>query len=124
MNYQFAHASGALVISTTSNDVKAAHLISLGAAHTINYRTSPHWGEIAKSLSPNGEGISTIIDVGGLSTLPESFKAVAINGAISLTGVLGEAGQEKAEIMDVLWRVCTLRGIFLGTKNQYNDVKE
>ncbi|KUJ11637.1 GroES-like protein [Mollisia scopiformis] len=119
---QFANAAGATVISTTSSDAKAARLKSLGAANTINYRTSPNWGEVSKSLSPNGEGFYNIVDVGGLSTLSESFKAVAVNGTIALTGVLGEAGEEKPDIMDALWRVCSVRGLFLGTRDQFNDM--
>lgn len=113
---------GATVISTTSSDSKAARLKELGAKEVINYRSTPHWGEVAKLLSPDGEGIDNIIDVGGLSTLPESFKAVAVNGTVSLTGVLGEAGEEKADIMDALWRVCSVRGIILGTREQFEEM--
>ncbi|KAH8595875.1 hypothetical protein B0O99DRAFT_511312 [Bisporella sp. PMI_857] len=119
---QFAHAAGATVISTTSSEAKASRLKELGASHVVNYRTHKNWGETAKSLSLNQEGISNIIDVGGLSTLAESFKAVKVNGIVSITGVLGEAGEEKPDIMDALWRVCSVRGVWLGTRDLFGEM--
>ncbi|EKD14618.1 uncharacterized protein L3040_000141 [Drepanopeziza brunnea f. sp. 'multigermtubi'] len=119
---QFAHAAGATVIATTSSDSKAARLMALGATHTINYRASPEWGGITREVSAKSEGVSTIVDIGGRSTLSESFKAVMVGGTISLTGALGTAGEEKPDIMDVLWKACSLRGIWLGTKDQFNDL--
>lgn len=117
---QFAHASGATVISTTSSGAKAARLIELGALHTINYRVNPNWGETAKSLTKDGVGISNVIDVGGLSTLAESLKAVKVQGMVTLTGVLGDG--EPPNIMDTLWRVCSVRGVILGSKRQFEEM--
>ncbi|KAH7390227.1 hypothetical protein BKA64DRAFT_117887 [Cadophora sp. MPI-SDFR-AT-0126] len=117
---QFAHASGATVISTTSSAAKAARLTDLGASHTINYRVDPNWGEIAKSLTEDGVGISNVVDVGGLSTLAESLKAVRVQGVVTLTGVLGNG--EPPSIMDTLWRVCSVRGVILGSKKQFEEM--
>ncbi|KAH7312014.1 alcohol dehydrogenase [Rhexocercosporidium sp. MPI-PUGE-AT-0058] len=117
---QFAHAAGATVISTTSSDAKVDRLIGLGATRTINYRTNPNWGEEAKSLTQDKLGIINVIDVGGLSTLSESLKAVKVQGVVSLTGVLGDG--EPPSIMDVLWRVCSVRGVILGSKRQFDDM--
>ncbi|KAL2062335.1 hypothetical protein VTL71DRAFT_6601 [Oculimacula yallundae] len=117
---QFAHASGATVISTTSSDAKAARLIILGASHTINYRKIPSWGEEARSLSSGKLGIANVVDVGGLSTLAESLKAVKVQGVVTLTGVLGDG--KPPSLMDALWRVCSIRGVILGTKRQFEEM--
>lgn len=42
---QIAVASGATVIATSSSDEKLEFMKSLGAAHTINYKTTPDWDE-------------------------------------------------------------------------------
>ncbi len=47
---QLAVASGATVIVTSSSDEKLKIAKSLGAAHTINYRTTPNWDEEALKI--------------------------------------------------------------------------
>ena len=122
VSLQFAYAAGATVISTTSSDEKAARLTALGASHTINYRADKQWGMTARSLTANSTGVTNIVDVGGMSTLAQSFQAVCVDGVVSLTGILGDEADEKPSVMDCLWRVCSARGLFLGTRNQFNDM--
>jgi len=122
MTQKFAHAAGANVISTTSSEEKASRLTSLGASHTINYKTDSAWGENAKSLSPNEAGVTNVVDVGGLSTISESMKAVCIQGTVTLTGVLGKEAKDMPGLMDALWRVCSVRGVILGSRNQFEDM--
>jgi len=96
----------------------------MGATHTINYRTDPKWGSIAKSLTADGFGVTNIVDVGGLSTLSESLKAVCVEGVVTVTGVLSDEAEETPSIMDCLWMVCSVRGIFLGTRKQFEEMVE
>lgn len=42
---QFAVASGAVVIATSSSDEKLKIAKELGAKHLINYKTTPNWDE-------------------------------------------------------------------------------
>lgn len=42
---QIAVASGATVIVTSSSDEKLEFMKSLGATHTVNYKTTPNWDE-------------------------------------------------------------------------------
>ena len=42
---QFAIASGATVIATSSSDDKLKVAAKLGAKHLINYKTTPNWHE-------------------------------------------------------------------------------
>lgn len=71
--FKFAKAAGAKVISTTSTADKAERLKELGADHVINYKENPNWGQIAKNLTPNNEGVSIVVEVGGPSTAREVF---------------------------------------------------
>jgi NADPH:quinone reductase-like Zn-dependent oxidoreductase len=66
--YKFAKIAGAKVIATTSSAEKSDHLKKLGADHVINYKENPNWGQLAKNLTPNGEGVSLVVEVGGAST--------------------------------------------------------
>lgn len=101
---QLAVASGATVIATSSSDEKLKIAKSLGAAHTINYKTTPNWDEEALkivcpdriaaqgevltcwSLQTNGRGVDHILEVGGPGTLMKSVNAVRYGGTISVIG--------------------------------------
>lgn len=47
------------------------------------------------------------------------MKAVRVEGTVTLTGVLSDEAAEVPGIMQCLWQVCSLRGIFLGTREQF-----
>ena len=117
---QFAFAAGATVISTTSSDDKAEALKRLGVQHTINYRTNPKWGAIARDIS-GGEGVHHIIEVGGNATLAQSLDAVRLEGVVSLIGFLG--GNDKPSDMpgarELLTSLALIRGVNVGSKAQF-----
>jgi len=119
---QFAKAAGATVIATTSSAKKAEVLKSLGADHVLNYKEVENWGEHAKSLTPNGEGVTHIIEVGGPATMEQSLKAVKIDGVISIIGFLGGVHQKQPGFLDCLINVCTVRGILVGSRVQFEDM--
>ena len=73
---QFAKAAGCRVIATTSSDDKAAQLKKLGADHVLNYKTDEKWGESAKGLTPEGEGVDHVVEVGGPKSIEQALKAV------------------------------------------------
>ena len=114
---QLAVAAGATVVATTSSDEKEARLKALGAAHTVNYRSSPDsWGREAKNLTPDGRGFDIVVDVGGNETLPQSLEAVRVDGTVVLGGALG--GKTEPVIMfEAFMHVCWVRGIILGSRN-------
>ncbi|KAL3433353.1 hypothetical protein BDV09DRAFT_205398 [Aspergillus tetrazonus] len=120
---QFALATGASVIATTSSDLKAKRLSSLGAHHVINYKTTPNWGEVAKSLTPNKRGVDIVVDVGGQSTVSQSLKAVKADGLVALAGLLGASENAQVpSIMDGLTYLCTTRGFLLGMREQFREM--
>lgn len=119
---QFAKAAGATVISTTSSSSKAEILKKLGADHVINYKDVPEWGEKAASLTPKNRGVDHILEVGGATTMAQSLKAIKIDGVISIIGFLGGNTKEQPSFLDALSNVCTVRGLLVGSRNQFEDM--
>lgn len=121
---QFAKAAGARVISTTSSDAKAEVLRRLGADHVINYRTDEGWGSTAKGLSPGGLGVAHVVEVGGPKTMAQSLQAVRPEGTISVIGFLGGSGRDQPSFLDCLNNVCTVRGVLVGSRLQFEQMNE
>jgi NADPH:quinone reductase-like Zn-dependent oxidoreductase len=118
---QFAKAAGATVIATTSSAEKAEVLKKLGADHVINYREDPNWGETARKLTPNGEGVEHVLEVGGAGTITQSLKAIKMEGVISVIGFLGGA-DSKESTLEALNHVCTIRGVYVGSREQLEEM--
>ncbi|KAJ9224831.1 hypothetical protein DTO169C6_2751 [Paecilomyces variotii] len=120
---QFAKAAGATVIATTSSPEKEAFLKKLGADHVLNYKKDPKWGETARKLTPHGEGVDHVLEVGGPGTLEQSIKAIKFEGIISIIGFLG-AGDPKGQpqILDALSNICTIRGVYVGGRDLFEDM--
>ncbi|ETS81526.1 hypothetical protein PFICI_06528 [Pestalotiopsis fici W106-1] len=121
---QIAVAAGATVIATTSSDAKAARLRALGATHVVNYRTTPEWGHIVRSLTPEGRGADFVVEIGGPSTLAESIAAIRTNGVVALTGASGGWDDSAPNMMQVLTSVIILRGVLLGTRQMMREFVE
>lgn len=82
---QFAVASGATVIATSSSDKKLEVAKTLGAKHLINYKTTPDWDKEVMKIT-NGRGVDHIIEVGGPGTIMKSLNAVRYGGCIHVIG--------------------------------------
>lgn len=118
---QFAAATGANVVATTSSKEKAEELKKLGATHVINYKETPNWGEVARSLTPEGTGFDHILEVGGPGSLEQSLKAIKLEGVITIIGFLAPSSKQPP-LMDALNHVCIVRGVFVGSKEQFVEM--
>ncbi|KAF4540696.1 alcohol dehydrogenase [Lasiodiplodia theobromae] len=118
---QFAKAAGANVIATTSSPEKARRLKQLGADHVINYKETPNWGEAAKQLT-GGRGVDHVIEVGGPKTMAQSLKAIRIDGLISIIGFVGGECAEQPTFLEALSNLCTVRGLFVGSRLQFEEM--
>jgi NADPH:quinone reductase-like Zn-dependent oxidoreductase len=111
------------VIATTSSASKAEKLKQLGADHIINYKEDENWGETAKKLTADGAGVDHIIEVGGSGTLKQSFKAIKYEGVISVIGFLGGVDPKtQPSVVDTLGHICTVRGVYVGSKELMRDM--
>jgi NADPH:quinone reductase-like Zn-dependent oxidoreductase len=117
---QFAKAAGARVIATSSSEEKLAKLQRLGADDLINYKSTPNWGEKAKTLT-EGRGVDQVIEVGGPATFAQSMAACKLGGHIALIGVLsGFAGEV---LMPALFAAqIRVSGISIGSRADQEDM--
>ncbi|KAK4617684.1 Zinc-type alcohol dehydrogenase-like protein [Fulvia fulva] len=119
---QFAKAAGAKVIATTSSKEKGNKLKELGADHVLNYKEDTNWGATAKKLT-GGRGVQHVVEVGGPNTMKQSLAAVAFDGVISIIGFLGGGkGESQPTFLEVLTNICTVRGILVGSRHQFEEM--
>jgi NADPH:quinone reductase-like Zn-dependent oxidoreductase len=117
---QMARMMGCRVIATSSSDAKLERLGALGAEHLINYKSHANWGEQAFELTGNA-GVDLVVEVGGPGNLPQSINALAVDGCISLIGVLtGWSGEvPTAALMTKNGR---LSGITVGSQADHANM--
>lgn len=114
---QIARASGCEVIATSSSDEKLERVKALGAAHGVNYKTTPEWGaHIAQTFG----GVDKVIEVGGAGTASQSIAALRTQGEVAMIGVLSpEGGPNPRGLMFVGGM---MRGIFVGSAAMARDL--
>jgi len=119
---QFAKAAGAKVIATTSSETKAQRLKELGADHVLNYKEDANWGETAKKIT-GGRGVQHILEVGGPTTMTQSFKAIGFDGIITVIGFLGGVkGEKQPTFLEPLNHGCIVRGLLVGSRLQFEEM--
>ncbi|WP_246264041.1 zinc-dependent alcohol dehydrogenase family protein [Aromatoleum toluvorans] len=114
---QFAKMLGATVICTSSSDEKLTRVRAMGADETINYRTTPEWGRVARDMA-GGSGVDHVVEVGGQGTLPQSLRAVRPGGTISMIGVLAGSVMD-APLGMIVTRHVRLQGITVGSGEDF-----
>ena len=121
---QFAVAGGATVVATTGSKEKYDILKRMGVKHIINYREDQRWGETARKLTPGGLGFHHVIEVGGSTTIAQSFEAAARGGVIDMIGFLtGQTNNDDSPSwITPLVRACTVRGIEVGSREQVAEM--
>ena len=74
-------------------------------------------------MTSDNAGVDHIVEVGGTGTLAQSFKAIKFEGVISIIGFLGGVDpQDQPSILDSLSNICTVRGVYVGSKALMNDM--
>jgi NADPH:quinone reductase-like Zn-dependent oxidoreductase len=114
---QFAVASGARVIVTSSSDDKLERVMSMGAHNGINYRREPEWSNHVRQLT-DGHGADIVVDVGGKSTLAQSVASLADGGRLAIVGGLsGYNGEISA--WGLIQKSAHAHGVFVGSRADY-----
>ena len=116
---QFASIAGARTIITSSSDAKLERARELGAAHCVNYRTTPDWQNRVLELT-DGVGVDHVVEVGGVGTLEKSLQAVRVGGFVSLIGVL--TGSGTMDPMAILRKSIHMQGIYVGSRAMFEDM--
>lgn len=114
---QLARAMGMQAIVTSSSDDKLARAKKLGAAHGINYKTTPDWEKAAMEFT-GGRGVDHVVEVGGAGTLMKSFGAIRLGGKISMIGGLSGAATELDPRL-IMARRANIQGISVGSTQMF-----
>lgn len=117
---QFAKMAGAKVIATSSSDAKLEQLRAMGADYTLNYKSTPAWGQVALDMT-GGRGVDHVVEVGGPATLNQSMIAARVGGHISLIGILTGLGGEVS-IVTALMKQLRLQGVLVGNRAHQQDM--
>jgi NADPH:quinone reductase-like Zn-dependent oxidoreductase len=114
---QLARAMGIDAIITSSSDEKLARAKALGAAHGINYVTTPDWEKAAQRLT-GGRGVDHVVEVGGAATFARSFGAIRVGGKISMIGGLSGPATELNPGL-IFARRANVQGISVGSMQMF-----
>lgn len=115
-------AFGCSVIVTSSSDAKLRLVRErYDADHTIDYRTTPHWGTEARRLT-NGRGVDAVIDNGGAGTIEQSLEAIRMGGLVAVIGFLATPETMPDVAALALGRGAIVRGITVGAKQYLEEL--
>lgn len=119
---QFARILGAKVIGISSSDAKLSRAQTLGLNAGANYKQHPDWSRWVTEIT-NGEGVDRVIEVGGLSTLGQSLRAVRLGGTIAQIGVLGNgAATEPIPLRLLLHKQIRIHGVYVGSRTMFEQM--
>jgi len=113
---QLARLMGATVIATSSSDEKLERAKKLGAAHGINYKSTPDWDKAAVALT-GGHGVDLVVEVGGAGTMAKSLGAIRQHGKVSMIGVL--TGAAELNPMLIMAKRANVQGISVGSTQMF-----
>lgn len=116
---QIAKALGAEVIVTSGSDEKLARAKALGADHGIN-RQQGDWVAAVHALTQD-RGADHILEIAGGANLGRSLEAVAVEGIISVIGVL-EGFEISGSVLPLLMKSPVIQGISVGHRRSLEDL--
>ena len=117
---QLALLAGARVIATSKSDEKLVRARELGAFETINYVTTPDWASRAVELTGD-TGVDHVVELGGLGTMEQSFRAARAGGRVSLIGVL-TGFDTKVDPHAAMLKGLTIQAIVVGSRAMFEDL--
>jgi len=121
---QLARLRGARVLGISSSAEKLERAYSLGLDAGLNYLDNPDWDRWALDET-GGEGVDLVVEVGGLSTLPRSLKAIRIGGVIAQIGVLSGADEaDPLPIASILHKMARIQGIYVGSRKDFEEMNK
>jgi NADPH:quinone reductase-like Zn-dependent oxidoreductase len=112
---QFAKFLGARVIITSSSDQKLARAKQLGAAETINYKTTPDWPKAVVELT-GGTGADYVVDTVG--DLKEALAAVRLGGNVAFVGLLTGMNTE-VDLVTFMGKSARIEAVDVGSREMF-----
>jgi len=117
---QLAKAAGMRVIITSSSDAKLERARALGADATINYITTPEWSTEVRRLT-DGEGVDTVLEVGGEKTVAQSVASVRPQGTVVIIGAVSGFGGGILP-RSLISGATRVQGIYVGSRRMHEEL--
>jgi NADPH:quinone reductase-like Zn-dependent oxidoreductase len=115
-----AKAAGMRVIITSSSDAKLERARALGADGTINYVTTPEWSAEVRRLN-GGEGVDTVLEVGGEKTVNHSIASVRPQGTVVIIGAVSGFGGGILP-RSLISGATRVQGIYVGSRRMHEEL--
>ncbi|RSL70907.1 hypothetical protein CEP53_001748 [Fusarium sp. AF-6] len=99
-----------------------------GGVSSFAVQENPNWGQLAKRLTPNNEGVSLVVEVGGPSSARQALAALKLNGLISMVGSIdaftspGSNDAKEPTFLETVIHSCTVQGIGIGSRMQFEEM--
>ncbi|KAL7943697.1 GroES-like protein [Trichoderma barbatum] len=116
--------AGIKTIITSSSDAKIAQLQKLSPLVTgVNYKTTPDISAEVQRIT-NGRGADIVVNNIGPESLISNLDSLLTGGSISIVGFLGgfTAGWNPGELLKLLFKRGSIRGISVGTKIDFEEL--
>ncbi|KAK1239337.1 hypothetical protein MKX07_008825 [Trichoderma sp. CBMAI-0711] len=116
--------AGINTIITSSSDAKIAQLEKLSPLITgVNYKTHSDVSTEVKRIT-GGRGVDVVINNSGIGNIPSNIESVGTHGDIAIVGFLGgwDADWSPSELLKLLFKPASLRGIGVGTRLDFESL--
>ena len=114
---KLAKLAGAEVIVTSSSDEKLSRARSLGAAHTINYRSVKDVARLVREIT-SGRGVDIAFNTVGAAAWPVDFGVVRRGGRIVICGVTSGA-EARTDLQALYWNQIEILGSTMGSSEDF-----
>lgn len=120
----FARLYGARVLGISSSNEKLERASKLGLDAGLHSREHPEWDRWVMEETDD-QGVDLVVDVGGLSTLPRSLRALRVGGVIAQVGALsGPAEAGAFPVASILHKQARIHGIYVGSRKDFEDMNQ
>lgn len=117
---QLAQAEGAEVFAVVRQDAKGERLKDMGVTAFVNSTTTQQWGE---AIAEASGGADKVVDTVGAGTLNQSLAALGSGGEVAFVGLFEMTG-DPVEVMALIGKSGSLRGIAVGSARMHRDLVE
>jgi NADPH:quinone reductase-like Zn-dependent oxidoreductase len=118
---RLAKAAGVRTVVTSSDDAKLQLARAAGADVTVNYRTTPAWGQAILDAT-DGRGVDRVVETVGPATMAQSILALRTGGTAAIIGRLSGAAPAQFDPADLFVGAKRLVGLMVGSRRMTDDL--
>ncbi|MFX1571223.1 MAG: zinc-binding dehydrogenase [Promethearchaeota archaeon] len=120
---QIAKFFGAIVIATTSTEVKVEKAKRLGADYIINYNEMGDYTKYVYDELTKRHGIDVVIDNVGQATFQTSLRLLRPGGRLITCGAT-TGPLSKIQINNIFWKHLEIKGSTMSNQGEFREVME